>query len=141
MSYWIAIAFKTVRFEELVKELQDVAKIGPVRVFYWKEHQLLGVSTTTELSEYQRIDFQNGTDQDYDPMTWPNLPLFLNVIKEVERMADTEVFKEFPWCWEIGIDYARRSLIYKRVYSLLDLESWEMDQESKVYSTFSIKGL
>lgn len=102
-----------------------------VRSVYWPEHRLLGIlggNYGHVMDMSSPVMFQNGTDQDYSLEYWPKLDVFQDIIAQVRTIPDAEVLREL-WGEDAAelsddVEYARRSLIYDRVFDALDLDNW-----------------
>lgn len=122
---------------------QLVHRLMEVRFVYWEKENLLGVFggwCTDEIlkaNEFSVVSFQNSCDQDYEFDTWPEFPYFQSVIESVKALnaADLPRLKEMiedegeDIDLEYAEDYARRTAVYERVFSDLDIDAILYDND------------
>jgi len=114
-----------------------LASLFTVRFTYWPEHDLLGATGDRWPKKcIEQADgsvfFQNSTDQDYQFEWWPGkIAFFQERIAAIKDLPDSEIKKLGLVDTDIpeedlqeALDYARRSLLYKKVYTDLHLENW-----------------
>jgi len=116
---------------------------------YWPQYNLLGATGMEWPKNCMRqaagaVYFQNSCDQDYRYDSWPVTPFFQDRLFEVREMSAAQIIEQSPL---IDIDekvtsekleYARRSMLYERVYKDLDLESWLYEPKSDSFQRFAM---
>lgn len=126
-------------------------RLFSIRCTYWPQHNLLGIAGArwpeccTKLTAGMVL-FQNGTDQNYECDLWPNtIPFFQKRIEVICAMSDEEIVQENNLIDESDynderIAYARRSLLYRRIFDDLDLNSW-LYEKSGQFERFAMSGI
>lgn len=114
--------------------LRSISRLSFV---YWPQHNLLALlgdypDTINKLFPIQ-VYFQNSCDQDYPLDTWgSDVPLFEDIKQQVSTAEKKTLLAEF-WCdddidendaYSPALDYLRQSIVYKRIFSALDLDNW-----------------
>lgn len=106
-----------------------VKSLFQVNYLYWPQHELLGIVGTEwpkpclRLAPHMVI-FQDGTDQDYEQTTWNrDIPLFDKVLEDVAKRSEEQVRHEVGF-EDADYLYSCRSLVYKRIFSALDLDNF-----------------
>lgn len=101
-----------------------------IEFLYWETYELLGVCGI-HLPDISRktvsVYFQNSTDQNYEYKTWDGISVFEKIVKEVQMLSGTEILNLAGVCDEEDapdIEYYRQTAVYKKIYKMLDLESW-----------------
>lgn len=111
-------------------------KMMEVRFVFWPEYKILGIpggwfsDELLKKNGFSIFNFQNSTDQDYEFSEWPDIPYFRSVINRVKTMAQQEV-QSIVWGaiddeevnWKDVEDYARKTAVYKQVFSDLDIDN------------------
>lgn len=116
---------------------------------YWPQHKLVAISgekwpnNCKDLIEGSVL-FQNGTDQDYSLEEWPaTIPFFQERIAQVQRMSDDEVLNASDFYYEDdkeNVGYARRNLLYSRIFQDLELDKWLYGGEG-AFQRFAMSGI
>lgn len=102
------------------------------RFVYWKDYQLLGLcgyDYNVKPDFKLHVEFQNSCDQNYEYSTWQGITCFETVISEVESMTLEQILNAYGDGYSIeeietDLPYYKKSLIYKRIYDMLNLDSW-----------------
>lgn len=132
---------------ELLSKLCDswVRNIFQIRFLFWPEHQLLGAVSDTFpgsmpnhiLTSSTGVVFQDSTDQAYPYQYWGMyVPLFRQLRACVKSLADDEVVRGTEFS---DPDYARRSLLYQKIFAALDIASW-LEERPGHYKSFAMCG-
>lgn len=127
------------------------------KYFYDAELKLLGVFGVTNVLKNlfdKTVVFQNSTDQDYEMQEWEGIECFENIFDKYTNMSDDQVkieYKRFnnddfdkdyeeyansPEKIKEKLDYVRRSLCYKEIWSRYEDYLWK--PENSIY--FAIYG-
>lgn len=117
-----------------------LSELFKVRVLYWPKYQLaaiIGASWPKQLMEefgLRAHEFQDGTDQDYEMGSWPDMEPFRSLKAEVEA-APVESFLPYFDLKDIEEDesYVRCSVLYDKIYEALDLLSWETEAQTDAF--------
>lgn len=106
---------------------------------YWSEYKLLGLSGYDYPKEVEEeftlhVEFQNGTDQNYEYSTWEGISCFDKWVQESKTISIPDMvaaFGEYSYYDEEELNqdkdmelYSRQSLVYETVYKNLDLDNW-----------------
>lgn len=101
-----------------------------IEFLYWETYGLLGVCGI-DLPKISRksvqVYFQNSTDQNYEYKTWNGISVFEQVVKEMLALSEAEILhiaESYDDEDKLDIEYYRQTAVYKRIYEMLDLESW-----------------
>ena len=107
------------------------------KFIYWEKYNLLGFcgynyGKQVEKAFTHHIGFQNSTDQDYEYACWQGIDCFDKIISEVNDMNTQQILtylnREYSDYTEEDIDknisYYKRSIVYNKIYEMLDLDSW-----------------
>lgn len=116
------------------------------RFLYWPEESLLGIVGSVQNGfdpGLREVRFTDSTDQNYPFESWSGISLFERIVEECKN-ADVQAIRNacpglfFP-DWEIRdeIDYFRKTMVYERIYSELDLRSYENEVPGK-FNIFSM---
>ena len=100
------------------------------------------------------IYFQNSTDQNYDFQEWleGNIPFFKEHVETITNMPQSKLFDICKDYLDEDTDlsnpeielYMRQSLLYQRIFSALELQSWLYADDSKKdvpYIQFALNGI
>lgn len=132
---------------ELLSKLCDswVRNIFQIRFLFWPEYQLLGAVSDIFpgsmpnhiLTASTGVVFQDSTDQAYPYQYWGcHVPLFRRLCADVKSQTDNEVVEGTEFS---DPDYARRSLLYQKIFAALDIESW-LEERPGHYKSFAMCG-
>lgn len=118
-----------------------------VHAVYWSEYNLLGVLGNVPEIIYgtPSIPFQDSTDQDYDLDIWPKLDFFQDIIRKYSEMSDEKVIQkrhgdDLKYFSDPDPAYSRRSLVYEKIFELLDLDNWLYDRRGN-FERIAMNGL
>ena len=120
-----------------------------VQCTYWPQYKLVAISGEKWPNDCEKLIegsvlFQNGTDQDYSLEEWPAaIPFFQERIAQIQRMSDDEILKASDFYYEDdkeSVDYARRNLLYNRIFQDLDLDKWLYGGEG-AFQRFAMSGI
>lgn len=120
-----------------------------VNFVYFPKYKLLGIVGDYEQDKLgDQMDcwiyFQNSCDQDYELSIWKdkNIPLFEQVVADVEAMSEEEIKGLFDYD-ECDIPYCRRAEIYRRIFEALALDDWMAgtEQETDDFICFTMSSL
>lgn len=112
-----------------------VHKMMEVRFVFWPKYKLLGIpggwfsDELLKKNGFSIFNFQNSTDQDYEFTDWPDTPYFHSVINWMKTMPQQEVLSivgsvvDEDADWKDVEDYARKTAVYKQVFSDLDIDN------------------
>lgn len=117
-------------------------------MLHWPKYQLaaiIGGSWPQQLMEefgLQAHEFQDGSDQDYEMDSWPDMEPFRSLKAEVEA-APVESFLPYFDLDEIEEDetYVRCSVLYDKIYEALDLLSWETEAQTDAFEEMAFTGI
>lgn len=118
------------------------------RMLYWPKYKLaaiIGGSWPKQLMEkfgLQAHEFQDGSDQDYEMDSWPDMEPFSSLKAEVEA-APVESLTGYFDRDEIKEDetYIRCSVLYGKIYEALDLLSWETEAQTDAFEQMAFSGI
>lgn len=121
-----------------------------VRFVYWPQLNLLGLPTKEWPEELfgdfaftAPIQFQDNTDQDYPEKTWKGIVAFEALQDTVWSLPDNTIMKQFDWDGPYGLEdlaYVRRSLVYKTIFGVLQLNDW-LEGNSGQFDRFVFSGI
>lgn len=121
-----------------------------VRFVYWPQLNLLGLPTKEWPEELfgdfaftAPIQFQDNTDQDYPEKTWKGILAFEALQDTVWSLPDNTIMKQFDWDGPYGLEdlaYVRRSLVYKTIFGVLQLNDW-LEGNSGQFDRFVFSGI
>ena len=127
------------------------------RFLYWPKYQLLGLVGSNRIDDPafpMSIYFQNSTDQNYDFQEWleGNIPFFKEHVETITNMPQSKLFDICKDYLDEDTDlsnpeielYMRQSLLYQRIFSALELQSWLYADDSKKdvpYIQFALSGI
>lgn len=125
-----------------------LSELFKVRMLYWPKYQLaaiIGGSWPKHLMEefgLQDHEFQDGSDQDYEMDSWPDMEPFRSLKTEVETAPEESLLAYFDLD-EIEEDetYVRGSVLYDKVYEALDLTSWETEAQTDAFEQMAFSGI
>lgn len=121
-----------------------------INFVYWEEKSLLGICgciPNVLKNELVTIYFQNSTDQDYEYEQWKGLSCFQSDIEQIKKMGCHDLIEYYN---KNGyhyieddlndLDYHRKSLVYDRIFSSLDLDNWLYGRNGN-YKRFAMNGI
>ena len=127
------------------------------RFLYWPKYQLLGLVGSNRIDDPafpMSMYFQNSTDQNYDFQEWleGNIPFFKEYVERIQNMPFVRLMDTCRDYWDEDTDlsnpeielYMRQSLLYQRIFSALELQSWLYADDSKKdvpYIQFALSGI
>lgn len=127
------------------------------RFLYWPKYRLLGLVGSNPIDDPafpMSIYFQNSTDQNYDFQEWleGNIPFFKEHVETITNMPQSKLFDICKDYLDEDTDlsnpeielYMRQSLLYQRIFSALELQSWLYADDSKKdvpYIQFALSGI
>lgn len=127
------------------------------RFLYWPKYRLLGLVGSNRIDDPafpMSIYFQNSTDQNYDFQEWleGNIPFFKEHVETITNMPQSKLFDICKDYLDEDTDlsnpeielYMRQSLLYQRIFSALELQSWLYADDSKKdvpYIQFALNGI
>lgn len=127
------------------------------RFLYWPKYRLLGLVGSNRIDDPafpMSIYFQNSTDQNYDFQEWleGNIPFFKEHVETITNMPQSKLFDICKDYLDEDTDlsnpeielYMRQSLLYQRIFSALELQSWLYADDSKKdvpYIQFALSGI
>lgn len=127
------------------------------RFLYWPKYRLLGLVGSNRIDDPafpMSIYFQNSTDQNYDFQEWleGNIPFFKEHIETITNIPQSKLFDICKDYLDEDTDlsnpeielYMRQSLLYQRIFSALELQSWLYADDSKKdvpYIQFALSGI
>lgn len=92
--------------------------------------------------------FQNSCDQDYDFESWnERIPLFKYLKEQVMEASDEKIVQQYKKSnsfdedeTELSIDYIRKVLLYERIFTMLDLDSF-LYKDTGTFERITLSGL
>lgn len=127
------------------------------RFLYWPKYRLLGLVGSNRIDDPafpMSIYFQNSTDQNYDFQEWleGNIPFFKEHVETITNMPQSKLFDICKDYLDEDTDlsnpeielYMRQSLLYQRIFSALEFQSWLYADDSKKdvpYIQFALSGI
>lgn len=127
------------------------------RFLYWPKYRLLGLVGSNRIDDPafpMSIYFQNSTDQNYDFQEWleGNIPFFKEHVETITNIPQSKLFDICKDYLDEDTDlsnpeielYMRQSLLYQRIFSALELQSWLYADDSKKdvpYIQFALSGI
>lgn len=122
-----------------------------VRFVFWPQFNLLGLPTKEWWPEElfggftftAPIQFQDSADQDYPEETWKGILTFEALQDTVWSLPDNTIMKQFDWDGPYGLEdlaYVRRSLVYKTIFGVLQLNDW-LEGNSGQFERFVFSGI
>ena len=127
------------------------------RFLYWPKYQLLGLVGSNRIDDPafpMSMYFQNSTDQNYDFQEWleGKIPFFKEYVARIQNIPFVRLMDTCRDYWDEDTDlsnpeielYMRQSLLYQRIFSALELQSWLYADDSKKdvpYIQFTLSGI
>lgn len=124
-----------------------VEKLFTHRYVYWEKYELLGVSSEILAHGFTtQIYFQNSSDQNYEYNEWSGIPEFEETVKSIRGLSNETILEGYvedvEECNDKDevIEYARKTLVYNKIYEMLELDNWLWGRDGR-YTRYTVCSL